>query len=98
MLISSVIQSVVVDMIFIFSGSAFSSWNVRMYGPSVGWLSSQLCSFGELCAKSHAESSRNGVVGSMGKNMPISPSVRLMKAMRMSVVLMCCVWLEFDAL
>ena len=88
MLMSSVIQSVETDIILIRSGSAFSSWKERMYVPSVGWLSNQWCSLGELWAKSHAERSRNGVVGSMGKNMPISPSVRLMNAMSMSVMCM----------
>lgn len=89
MLMSSVIQSVEMDMILMRSGSAFSSWKLRMYDPSVGWLSNQWCSLGELCAKSQAESSKKGVVGSMGRNMPISPSVRLMNAMSMSAVCMC---------
>ena len=36
MLMRSVSQSVVVDMILIRRGSAFSSWKARMYDPSFG--------------------------------------------------------------
>ena len=47
-----------------------------------------MCSRGDERAKSHAASSRKGVVGNTGRNMPIVARARLINAMNMSRCLM----------
>ena len=55
-----------------------------MYGPKVRWFSSQSRQLELVFRNSHAASSRNGVVGSTGRNMPSVASPIQMKAMRFS--------------
>lgn len=55
--------------------------------PNIGWLYNQWWAFGELFKKHHADSNRNGVVGSTGRNAPIIPSAREMNPIENKVVL-----------
>ena len=50
------------------------SWTSRIYGPSLGCASSHPGSRGDPFIQHHAVSSRNGVVGSTGRNIPATPS------------------------
>ena len=45
-----------------------------MGGPNFGWFTSQLCTLSDDRAKQNAASSRNGTVGSSGRNAPSAPS------------------------
>jgi len=63
--------------IFTFSGMEFPCLYVRIILPKTSWFINQLYSLSELLANKTADSSRNGVVGSRGKNMPKTPKTRL---------------------
>ncbi len=67
-------HSVVTETALTLTGMALCSWKSLMYGPSLGCDMSQACRRGEPFIQHHAVSSRNGVVGSTGRNIPVTPS------------------------
>lgn len=77
----AVIQSNETEIIFARSGMALSSRKLRIYGPKYLCSSSQVYKRGEPLKNNAAESSRKGVVGSIGRNIPITPSTKDMKPM-----------------
>ena len=58
-----------------------------MYSPKSLWLSNHAYSDGEAFNHAAAESSRNGVVGSIGRNMPIIPKASEMQPIMIKNIL-----------
>ena len=85
----------VMDNILARSGIAFFSLKLRMYGPKYFWPSSQSYSFGEDLKYRAAESSRKGVVGSRGRNIPTIPNISEMVPMITSNILIRLTMLRF---
>lgn len=77
MLIDIVDQRTVMLSIFAFKGIDFLSLKLVIISPNILWLNSQLYSLSELFANKNADKSRKGVVGSRGRNIPITPSDKL---------------------
>ena len=61
-------------MILARRGMARCSLKLRMYVPRYFWLINHSYNWLELRKKRAAESNRNGVVGRIGKNIPIIPN------------------------
>ena len=70
---NKVIQTRLTETILTRNGIALYSLKLRIYSPRYGCASNQSYNFLELRKKSVAESRRNGVVGSTGRNIPTTP-------------------------
>ena len=57
----------------------FRSCQSLIIGPKIRFDSSHRCHFSDDLAKQAAETSKKGVVGSNGKNTPITPKPKNMK-------------------
>ncbi len=55
------------------------SRKLRMYSPKTLWLSSHSYRDGDAFNHTAAESSRKGVVGSSGRNIPVTPKANEMQ-------------------
>ena len=64
------------EMILARRGIIRSSRKLRIYGPRYLCVSSQSYARGELRKNRAADNSRNGVVGNMGRKIPITPSIK----------------------
>lgn len=59
---------------------AFSLYQSRSEGPKRSWRSSHHLNFADACEPAQTETSRNGVVGSIGKKAPIRPIAKVVYA------------------
>ena len=83
-------QTRAVDVILTRIGIALFSLKLRMYVPKWGCDSNFSYKRGELRKYSAAASNRNGVVGSKGRNIPITPSDRDIVPNMLSRIFICC--------
>ena len=58
-----------------------SSRKLRIYGPRYLCVSSQSYARGELRKNKAADNNKNGVVGNMGRKIPITPNISERKPM-----------------
>lgn len=69
------IHSIDIEIIFALRGMHLCSVKSFRYGPKRGCPISHLYSRGELFKNRYEANSKNGVVGSTGRNMPIIPNI-----------------------
>ena len=75
------------DTILARNGMARCSRKLRIYSPKILWLSNHSYRLGEALTQTAAERSRNGVVGSIGRNIPITPNASEMQPMTIKKIL-----------
>ena len=83
------------DVILTRNGIALFSLKLRMYVPSRGCDNKRSYKCGELRKYSAAASNRNGVVGSSGRKIPITPSESDNVPNIVSIVFICCCTSKF---